>query len=223
MFFDPKNPRAIVNLVPEALSKRIKDVFYSDDGFLFGFPEAKLRLELTRRGRAPTATDSRIRLQFWLEYDRVQNDRIRAQPMEMGYVIGFAMGKEAFYTHYLQDPCAIVWMLCPPVSYMAALDECLREAMERVRANLQVEPVHPNGEPNLKMMEYQAKVEREWYQRKAAVDRRTPVPPPEEKESEAPKVDPAVESAEKMQRKLKLELMKKQNRISMPIPSADDV
>jgi len=168
VFFDPKNPRSVFSIVPEMISKRMRDLWLSEDAYLLGYTEHKLRGELIRRGKAPTATDSRIRLQFWLEYENIS---ISPRPceMEMAYVIGFAMAKEAFYTHYITDNCALAWLLCPPVQYVHALEEVLRESMERIRLAIQIEPAKANGEANGRVLAFLLKTDREIFQRWAAL------------------------------------------------------
>lgn len=168
VFFDPKNPRSVVSLVPEMFAKRMQALWLSEDAYLLGYTEHKLRGELIRRGKSPTATDARIRLQFWLEYDRVQNEP-KPREMEMAYVIGFLMAKEAFYIHYIQDNCALAWLLCPPVEYVHALEEILRESMERIRLALQIDVVKANGEPNGRALAFLLKTDREIFQRWAAL------------------------------------------------------
>lgn len=170
VFFDPQNPRAITNMVPDMLAKRIKELWQSDDAYLLGMTEQRLRGELVRRGKCPSATDSRIRLQFWLDYDRLQNeDDPTKKELNMAYVIGFAMAKEAFYIHYITDNCALAWILCPPNEYIQALEEVLRESMERVRESLSVDIHKNNGEANGRVLAYLLKTDQVLFQRWAAL------------------------------------------------------
>lgn len=181
VFFDEKNPRSLVNLLPEALGKRLRDAWKSEDAYLFGLSERRLRRDLVGRGKAPSATDSRIRLQFWLEYDRIQvEDALRIPEMNMAYVIGFAMAKEAFYTHYITDNCALAWLLCPPVQYVDALEEVLRESMERVREALDSDLIGEDGKPRERMLAWLLRTDSALFQRWAALRKVSGVQVPDE-------------------------------------------
>jgi hypothetical protein len=141
VLFDTANPRSIVNIVPEALAVRIRVAWASAEKPLFGMSERKLRGELQRRGKSPTPTDERIRLQFWLEYERMQSEDERTPKFNIEYVIGFAMSKETFYQQYIIDNCALAWMLCPVVSYQSRLEEALTVTIEKVVAVVdQIDP-----------------------------------------------------------------------------------
>lgn len=153
VFFDPKNPRALVNMVPEAFAKRMKALINSPEATHFGLSEPRLKLELIRQGKCPTPTDNRIRLQFWLEYDRVQQEELRAG-MNFSYVVGFAMAKELFYSHYIQCPWAMLWLLCPPVHYVTVLEDAIRHATDRLVEVLSADLKKSNGEYNFRMLEF---------------------------------------------------------------------
>ncbi len=216
VFFDPKNPRSIISMVPEMFAKRMQALWLSDDAYLLGMPDHKLRGELIRRGKCPTATDSRIRLQFWLEYDRVQAEP-RPEAMEMAYVIGFAMAKEAFYIHYIQDNCALAWLLCPPAQYVHALEEVLRESMERIRLALQVDVTKANGEPNGRALAFILKTDRELFQRWAALTKtKVAIELPKEEEPEGPDglfTEPSEHNqtdAERAERRKRIEQLQKE-------------
>lgn len=166
VLFDEKNPRSIVRLLPEEIGKRLKAAWETEDGYLFGLPENRLRRELSKRGRNPTSTDSRIRLQFWLEYDRIQiEDRMDIPKMNMAYVIGFAMPKESFYKYYIEDNCLLAWMLCPPVQYVDALEEVLREALDRIRESMEIEFLDAEGKPQQQFLSWLRTTEAGLYKR----------------------------------------------------------
>lgn len=167
VFFDPANPRSISRLVPELLAKRLRALWESEDAYLLGMGDHELRRELSRRGKTPSATDTRIRLQFWLEFERIQGDE-HLKPgveMDMSYVIGFAMAKEAFYSKYILDNCALAWILCPPVSYVTALDEALRNCMTRLVDVINSDFLGLDGKPSDKMISFLLKVDKQLYDR----------------------------------------------------------
>ncbi len=217
VFFDETNRRSIVRLVPEALAILMRKLWKSEDAYLLGMSETRLRPELARRGKPPTSTDSRIRLQFWLEYDRVQVENTKSIPaMDMAYVIGKSMAKEAFYTHYIQDPFALAWLMCPPVKYEDAIEEALRESTERIREAIALDLTKSNGEPNQKHLAFLLSVDKTLFQRWASLKKRAHFVPAGEEPETGDDVDdgkPAPQdlaNAAKAERKAKIEAYRKE-------------
>lgn len=172
VFFDETNRRSLVNLVPEAIAILIKKLWKSDDAYLLGMGETRLRGELIRRGKNPSVTDSRIRLQFWLEYDRAQDSDSKSIPkMDMAYVIGRQISKESFYTHYLTDPCALAWVICPPVIYETSIEEALREATEKLRLVIGSEHINKEGLLDQKFAQFLLRAEAALFDRHMALQK----------------------------------------------------
>lgn len=97
-----------------------------------------------------------MRLQFWLEYERIQDTGRFPSEMEinLSYVVGFAMSKESFYKYWLTENTSLAWLLCPPVEYKAALEEALRESMVKLRSCLDFDLMKADGELNLKALQW---------------------------------------------------------------------
>lgn len=138
VLLDRGNPRALVNLVPEPIAKLIESLWNSENGKYLAYSEKRLKDHLHVHARWPEPIDERLRLNFWLEYDRVQQaEIITNQGINMATVIGHHMPKEVFYKHYITDPHKLLWILCPPqdmeVSLKLAFTNCMDRIVEVIR------------------------------------------------------------------------------------------
>lgn len=147
-------PRSLINLVPPAVSESLilsaqkrEDLFSLDERSLFKLLKQD---ELT-----PTATDNRIRLAFWNEYDRAQANQ---KKMEMVAVFAGVCSKDYFYGRYLKHAEKVAWMVCPPSSYQVIAEEALAFGLEQLRDILSLSVVLPNGRADVKLGELQAKI-----------------------------------------------------------------
>lgn len=122
---DPNHPRAIINLVPEAVVNAIKRLpeEYMDQG------ESELRLLFAAKKWAPSILDDRVRFMFWREYDQAQNNM---RQMLMTHVYYGVCSRESFYL-LLQNKNRVAWILCPPVDYMLGAEEALTYGLEQLR------------------------------------------------------------------------------------------
>jgi hypothetical protein len=122
---DASHPRAVINLVPEAVARailRLPDE-YVDQG------ESELKLIFDERKWAPSTLDDRIRFSFWKEYDNAQTN---IRQMIMTHVYYGLCSRESFYL-LLQNKHRVAWMLCPPADYMLAAEEALTYGLEQLR------------------------------------------------------------------------------------------
>ena len=211
VLLDENNPRSLVRLVPEAMAKRIRDLWSGDNKGLLGLTEHCLRKALVRAGKRPTAADNRIRLQFWLEYDNVQGDyRDKTPLMVMPRVLGFAMTKESFYSHYITDDHRLAWVICPPTDYVDTVQDVLMETTEKLREVVsELDVIEADGSINTKAVELLADIEKTLFNRvygsklprKLGNAATLEVPPAEpEKKVEPVAIDPEVERAERKKR-----------------------
>lgn len=146
--------RSVINLVPQAVSMAMVDAGKKDPA-LFQMDEHTLWMTLKYRKKLPNATDNRLRLAFWLEYDRAQQDH---KHMEMSAVYSGVCSRSLFYAQYLDDPERVAWLLCPPVDYTMKIQEALDFGTDRMREILAMDPHDAKGRPNVKLMELQAKI-----------------------------------------------------------------
>lgn len=152
--FDRTEDRSVLNLVPASVQACfIKAQQAHPDLFLLD--EADLYKKLKPESMQPTPTDNRIRLAFWLEYERAQQNQA---PMEMAYVYGGVCVKQYFYGTYLKSPTRVAWMLCPPTGYQVILEESVAFGAQRMREYMALDPVLPSGKLDHKLIELQAKI-----------------------------------------------------------------
>lgn len=220
VIFDETNPRSLVNLVPEQMAKKIKDLWQSEDRFLLGLPEPLLLKELTRRNRIPGPVDRRLRLQFWLEFDRVM-DCINPTPMNFAYVVGYTMSKEAFNQYYVQDYGCLAYIICPPSNYEDLLHSALEASLLRMKESLEVPLVDKHDRPITSALKHVLAVEKRLAERVKALEKikppvpQTPIltepePAPEPPEPQAPGEDQL--EKEREERKKKLAALQKDQR-----------
>lgn len=122
---DASHPRAVINLVPEAVANAIMRLpeEYVDAG------EAELKHLFDSRRWAPSTLDDRIRFMFWREYDNAQTNM---RQMIMTHVYYGICSRESFYL-LLQNKQRVAWMMCPPPDYMLAAEEALTFGLEQLR------------------------------------------------------------------------------------------
>ncbi len=137
VILDKTHPRSLVNLLPDPVVRALdghlnnhlkKALFFKTENELFS--------ALRSGEKTPTATDNRIRIKFWIEYDRVQSTN---EPrLVMTNIIGNTISRELFYGHYIVRAERLAWMLCPPIDYAARGEEALCFAINRLREILEV-------------------------------------------------------------------------------------
>lgn len=147
--------RAVINLVPPAVGAALLEAGKARPD-LFQRDERDLYKQLRGDNKQPTATDNRIRLRFWDEYDRAQGE---VGKMNMSGVFAGVCTREYFYGRYLQNPEKVAWMACPPASYEVKMEEALAFGIEQLRDILDLPVVSPyNGKYDVKLGELKAKI-----------------------------------------------------------------
>lgn len=122
---DNSNPRALINLVPEAVQNAIMRLpeSYVDRS------EGELRTIFLERNWAPETIDDRLRIMFWKEYERAQTN---LNKMHMSHVYMGICSRDYFYV-VLQNKERVAWLLCPPIDYMIAAEEALIYGINQLR------------------------------------------------------------------------------------------
>lgn len=128
--FDEADPASVISMVPDKVREALL-ACHAEAPKLFDMDEQSLDAHLRKVKIPPSATDNRLRLKFWIEYDRCKADSISA--MTMTHVISNICSKEFFYNHYLKRPSKCAWLLCPPISYSHKLEEALEFGLEQLR------------------------------------------------------------------------------------------
>lgn len=116
VIFDATTERAVVNLVPNRVREAIESVVQDYPQYLEA-SEVNL-YEILK----PTELDDRLRLSFWKEYNRAQDNGIG---MKMANVYSPIMSMENFYHKVLKNPDRVAWMIKPPEEYMISLEASL--------------------------------------------------------------------------------------------------
>lgn len=111
---------------------------------LFEKTEQELFKYLSADNTRPDAADNRLRLKFWMEYDRA---RLRGEArMNIDNVVAGVCYKEYFYAHYLTKPPKLAWMLSMPVGYATKINETLEYGIDQLREVLAMDHM-VNGKP----------------------------------------------------------------------------
>lgn len=142
---DRTNLRSLVNLLPEPFARQIENLWASEEGLL-GLNEISLLKELKRRDKAPSALEYKIRVKFWLEFDRVQTECPKPEPMRMENITGNDFPKESFYRFYLTDPLRLAFLLSPVGEYAAMLDFVLTQSLGKLA--IFIETLEPGNDPD---------------------------------------------------------------------------
>src|SRR3990167_3668206 len=134
------DPRSIPNLLPDFLRNYLEKA-YKKRPELFLKNEDELLALIPSRLR-PKATDRRLRLSFWEEYNRVASLRDprpnQNQPhVNTENIIRGVCGRGWFTDRFMQSPEKVAFLACPPPSYLKALEEELSFGIDQVREILE--------------------------------------------------------------------------------------
>lgn len=152
--FERTDEKSVLNLVSPQLQNAFLESSRAAPDY-FGLDERDLHDKLRADGKLPSPTDNRLRLAFWLEYDRAQE---REEKMTIQNIYAGVCGRTYFYNRYLGNPAKVAWLLTPPTSYDLHLTEALSYGMDRLREMLAISPLGPGGKVNVKLMELQTKI-----------------------------------------------------------------
>lgn len=147
IFWDETDPLSVINLVPDPLRRQLELLRRSDKAHLLDLTETDLFKALDRLNQRPNPTDNRLRVKFWLEYDRLHETAERVSPrMVCANITSRVCSRELFYKHYITNHPRLAWLLCPPASYMARMQEALNFGVDQVREILALPPNEVNRE-----------------------------------------------------------------------------
>lgn len=173
--WDDEDPTSIPKIVPPYVGEKIIKA-YKDRPDLFVKNENELVALLVKEGARPTATDRRLRLSFWEEYNRVVAGLDDAttrytRTMSIDNVVRGVCGKSYFTETYLKYPTLIAFLVCPPASYVRAIEESLTYGLDQLREILEIPNTDDVTEtnrrtgvtttvkvPNYRIMELKAKI-----------------------------------------------------------------
>lgn len=142
------NPRSVINLVPAEVQAKIF-VAYKERPELFRLAEKQLRKEVK-----PNPTDSRMRLAFWNEFNLAQET---GSPMRMSSVHAGICTRQFFEWYITQTP-NLAWLLCPPSSYIVALEELVNRSQNKLSEILEADVIGEDGKVDVKLGELVLKI-----------------------------------------------------------------
>jgi hypothetical protein len=148
-------PRALINLVPPGVAAHLMTASGSHSDY-FGQAERDLYQRLKSDGFQPNATDNRLRLAFWNEYERAQTHQDK---MNVDSIIDGVCSRSYFYGRYLTNAAKVAWLSTPPASYKVIAEEALAFGYEQLREILDL-PIknETTGRLDVKLMELKAKI-----------------------------------------------------------------
>lgn len=155
--FDPSSSVSLASLLPPGLSTRLLNSLSKDSSLyeLLDDEDALLRhLEAAYRYRCPP-TDSRIRMSFWLEYERAL---LEADKMKVANIHSLVCDERSFYRLFGSCPGRTAFLICRPAAYQEQVREMLSHGLKRMRQILDMPAILPNGKVDHKMLMLQAKI-----------------------------------------------------------------
>lgn len=121
----------------------------------FGVDEQTLARLLRKDEYTPTATDHRIRMNFWFEYDRACG--MTRQMATPGIYHG-ACSREYLMGQYIKHAHKVAWMVCPPASYSVKVSEALEFGIEQLRDLLALPHMSNQGKLDVRLGELKVKI-----------------------------------------------------------------
>lgn len=155
IIWDPENQKSVLNIIPPRMRKQAETAKETRPD-LFQYQDEHSLWHNLKKAARPTPTDNRLRIAFWMEYDRVQAGF--RHKMDMTHVYGGVCSSAYFSDYYCIVPEKLCWLLTPPASYMIKMNEALDFGVDVLRNILSLDNVTEDGKPNVKLMELQAKI-----------------------------------------------------------------
>lgn len=142
--WDRANDRSLVNLVPRTVAAHLEQAQASRPD-LFNLDEKALK-----RAVSPSPTDNRLRLAFWMEYDRAQSTQ---KSMNITQVYSGICSRQYFEDKYLKTPERVSWLACQPHAYSLIMEEALAYGIERLREILDLPMISSSGKVDTRAAE----------------------------------------------------------------------
>lgn len=158
VILDRTDPRAVLNLVPESFIPAIEQLAFENPELL-NKDERTLKTlikEAREAGRlrpgecSVGATENRLRVAFWNEYNRAQDT---GGKLSLPRICAGVCTAEYFTQEILNRKGKLAWVLTPPVSYTNAMEEALVYGVEKLRDILDVDLKDAKGQVNIKAAE----------------------------------------------------------------------
>ena len=147
IIWDEDHQFSVVNLVPPSLKERMLARRKENPEF-FEMDEHDLLKELRRRCHTPSATDHRLRMKFWMEYDRAMSTYTK---MSIPRLCEGVCTVPIFLEYVFKRPHRVSWIMLPPVNYADRMVEALNYGLDQMREILDLPMVDGNGKVDHKL------------------------------------------------------------------------
>ena len=126
--FDVESESSLYFLAPESIKKVIRSL--EEDNNLYNSEDEVLDHLREMKQKPPSVLDSRLRANFWLEYD----DSMRfKRKISTSRICRGVCSKSYFLQTYLKYKHKTMWLLCPPREYTELIIEALNFGTVRMR------------------------------------------------------------------------------------------
>lgn len=140
LILDESNPQSLINLVGDNVRNAIKTI---PSNFI-GHDEQYWRLR--DRGKKEderlSATDWKVRLSLWTEYNR---SMVESKPFRTQYIYAGICTYGFFKKRYLENPERLAFVITPPSDYLKSLEECLYQNTYTLREVCVASAVRDDG------------------------------------------------------------------------------
>jgi hypothetical protein len=138
---DPENPRSLINIAPKGVAELMREM--NQD--LLHKSERQLKMIV-----ADDPMLNRLRIAFWKEYDAAQS---QMRNMLWSNISRLMQARPVYFAAYFHRQEILAYILCPPASYDAFLEEALSHGMSRIREILDLPLRDEDGKVNPKVGE----------------------------------------------------------------------
>lgn len=137
---DKDDERSLVNIATSIVGNAITAI--PDDIFLLGE-------EQLRKSANVQLSEERLRVAFWVEYERAQktNSKMNMNNVYMGIVT-----KKYFYTYIVGNSLKLAFMCTPPIEAQIALEELLLFGIEQMRSIMALPHINEKGQVDSKLV-----------------------------------------------------------------------
>lgn len=155
--FNPECATSLAALLPPVLASRLLNTISQDpDLFPVLGHEDELIGTLERKYKyLGSPTDGRIRMSFWLEYERAL---LEADKMRLVNIHSLVCDERSFYRLFLSSPGRAAYLICRPAAYQEQVKELLSHGLKRYRQIIDRPVDLPNGKIDHKLLAIQVKI-----------------------------------------------------------------
>lgn len=143
---DKSNPRAMINLVPSSVSKRLEMI--PDDIFMMSEKELRKAGDIGEY-------EERLRISLWREYDNCQ---VTGKNMVLSNVYEPVCSQTHFLHRVITNSFRLAYILTPPAEYALQIEEMLNLATDQVREILVASNYDQKGNINTKLADVKMKI-----------------------------------------------------------------